>query len=322
MTKRVIFRSDGNSEIGLGHIIRSLALVDIISPEFVCVFASRFIDEFISKEISTRGIKFIKLSSEDDSHFDEFLMCLKSTDIVVLDNYFYTTEYQVAIKQLGCTLVCIDDMCDRHFVADAVINHSPTATADKYSKEKYTKLYLGLGYALLRKEFFNISKRSRSCHKRKALVCLGGADKYDITSKLVSLISNEKSVSSIDVVISSSYQNKNQLIKTIERTSKEVGLYSNLSAFEMSLKMQNCDFGVFPASTICLEAMYVGLPFLVGYTVENHRELYDTLIHKYNVQGLGSFLDLTSLPTLHPTLPSLELLDSTSNLLSVFEEYA
>ena len=42
--------------------------------------------------------------------------------IVVLDGYHFDTNYQTKIKQKGCKLVCIDDLHDKHFVADIIIH--------------------------------------------------------------------------------------------------------------------------------------------------------------------------------------------------------
>jgi len=321
MKQRIIFRSDGNSDIGLGHVIRSLALANILSDKFECLFVTRFLNEFILNEISYSCGNYIKLSEDNDDHFEEFLDLLSAKDIVVLDNYFFSTEYQIYIKSKGCKLVLIDDMCEGHFVADAVINHSPSVSADRYSKENYTKLFLGLEYALLRKSFFNLPKKARNTSALKVLVCLGGSDKYDITSRVVTLLGAHQDVSSIDVIISSSFQRKSQLEKVIASVSKDVKVFSNQSASEVAKRMQICDFGIFPASTICLEALYAGLPFMVGYSVENHKELYKTLVMKYNIQGLGNLLNLTVLPAFKNDMAQLEFFDSTSSLVSIFENF-
>ena len=60
-------------------------------------------------------------------------------------------------------------------------------------------------------------------------------------------------------------------------------------------RMQLADFGIFPASSICLEAISVGLPFMVGYYVENQEELYNNLTKVYNVFGLDNLLDIDRL---------------------------
>ena len=60
-------------------------------------------------------------------------------------------------------------------------------------------------------------------------------------------------------------------------------------------RMQSADFGIFPASSISLEAISVGLPFMVGYYVENQEELYNNLTKVYNVFGLDNLLDIDRL---------------------------
>lgn len=92
------------------------------------------------------------VSLDEESHFDDFLTYLTGKEIVVLDNYFFTTDYQRAIKGKGCKLVCVDDMHDKHYVADVVINHALTDTS-LFEVEPYTKLAIGNNWALLRKPF-------------------------------------------------------------------------------------------------------------------------------------------------------------------------
>ena len=77
---------------------------------------------------------------------------------MVLDNYFFTTDYQRAIKHKGCRLVCVDDMHDKHYVADVVINHGQTNPA-LFDVEFYTRLCLGFDWALLRLSLIHIYYR-------------------------------------------------------------------------------------------------------------------------------------------------------------------
>jgi len=320
LKQRIVFRSDGDSEIGLGHVVRSLALSKILRDHFNCIFATRFVSDFLFNEISESCADLIKLSENCDDHFQEFLQLLRKTDIVVLDNYFFNTDYQIAIKNLGCTLVCIDDMSDKHYVSDVIINHSPGKSDGDFSRESYTRLCLGLDFALLRREFFSAIVRRVRKSPRRALVCLGGADKFDITSKIVSLLCQHRGVQIIDIIIGAAYEHSVKLNKVIAGSDKRINLYSNLSAQEMSFRMQVCDFGVLPASSVCLEALAVGLPFILGYTVENQISFYNVLISDFNVRGIGNFASLKRLPSIQiENLPQILLKDSRENLISVFE---
>jgi spore coat polysaccharide biosynthesis predicted glycosyltransferase SpsG len=71
-------------------------------------------------------------------------------------------------------LVYIDDIHDKHFVSDVVINHAAGIQKESYSVAPYTCLLLGTNYALLRPEFLNYDKRKEGS---SLLVCLGGSDR-------------------------------------------------------------------------------------------------------------------------------------------------
>ena len=152
--KKVILRADGNSEIGMGHFYRTLALGEMLKNDFECIFATQTpVRQQINELKKTFG-NLINLPA-NDTHFNQFLNHLNGNEIVVLDNYYFDTSYQKKIQDKGCKLVCIDDIHDKHYVADIVINHAPGLNKSVFSTENYTKLLLGLDYTLLRKDFLS-----------------------------------------------------------------------------------------------------------------------------------------------------------------------
>ena len=122
--RRIFFRADASPTIGYGHYIRSLALADMLKQDFDCTMFTQMPTDYQLREV--QSVCSIRYLSDTDAKFDEFLDKLHGDEIVVLDNYFFTTDYQRAIKSKGCKLVCIDDMHDKYFVADAIINSAPT----------------------------------------------------------------------------------------------------------------------------------------------------------------------------------------------------
>ena len=102
--KKIIFRADGNSSIGMGHFIRTLALAEMLNEHYYCIYPTRKPTDYQIAEIEKVCHGRIDLP-EDDSHLNVFLNHLKGDEIVVLNNYYYTTAYQKAIKDKGCKLV-------------------------------------------------------------------------------------------------------------------------------------------------------------------------------------------------------------------------
>lgn len=281
MKKKVYFRADAGQSIGYGHFIRSLALADMLKDDFDCTFFTQSPTEY-QKQEAGKVCPLVALPA-DDTKFGLFLEQLKGDEIVVLDNYFFTSEYQLQIKQRGCKLVCIDDMHDKHYCADAVINHG-FASVDQYDKESDTKLFLGPEYALLRSPFLqktDVTKRD-SGHW---VICFGGVDTYNITTEVARILSENGNVDKITAIVGDGFLYKNEL-----KSIPKVFIESKLSAQEMSSIYTSAYAVVCSASSVCYEALACGCKVYAGYYVDNQYEFYNHLSgHKYIIP-LGNLL--------------------------------
>lgn len=276
--KKIFFRADASAEIGYGHFIRTLALADMLKEDFDCVFFTQTPTPYQKAE-AAKVCKLIELPDTNDK-FSVFLEYLSGDEIVILDNYFFTTDYQREIKIKGCRLVCIDDLHDKHYVADIVINHAidnPTL----FSIEPYTKLCLGLEWALLRKPF--LLPRSNAVRENKHwLISFGGSDYYNLTEKYIGLIHRNNDVEHISVVIGDAYKYENTL-----QNYKKVTIHKNLSAEEMATLMQRCEYAILPCSSICIEAISQGCKVYAGYYVDNQVDFYTYACARTLIYGIG-----------------------------------
>ena len=225
MTKRkIFFRADAGAQIGYGHFIRTLALADMLRDDFDCTFLTQSPSEYQQKEVE-KVCPLVALPS-DDSKFEKFIDCLKGEEIIVLDNYFYTSEYQKQIKEKGCKLVCIDDMHDKHYYADVVINHGLT-DENLFDVEPYTRLCLGFDYALLRRPFIQVSNTVKL--PNSWFISFGGTDFLNLTEKILKAIHDDPRVDSITVVIGDAYK----YIENLKNYPKAT-IEKNLTAEEMA----------------------------------------------------------------------------------------
>jgi len=58
---RIFFRADGHQRMGLGHVIRSLALAEMLQKEYDIVFAIRTPLQSLEKQIRDLGIETLLL---------------------------------------------------------------------------------------------------------------------------------------------------------------------------------------------------------------------------------------------------------------------
>jgi pseudaminic acid biosynthesis-associated protein pseG len=280
--RKIFFWAEANAKIGYGHFVRTLALADMLKEHFDCYFVSPLLTEYQLQEVD-KVCRYLSLPSNEE-RFDYFLSLLEGNEIVVLDNYFFTTNYQRKIKNKGCRLVCIDDMHDKHYVADVVINHGVTDVS-LFSVEAYTQRCLGLQWALLREPFLQLVEIGQK-EKGNWFISFGGSDPYNLTERLVRFVYHRSEVKCVSVVVGDVYQNLDSL-----RKYSKVIIYKNLSANQMATLMQHCEYAILPSSSICIEALSCACKVFAGYYVDNQQEFYHYLSDNYYVYGLDNYLD-------------------------------
>lgn len=281
--KKIYFRADASSQIGYGHFVRSLALADILKNDFDCTFFTQTPTEYQVSEV-LKVCKLVKLPS-DEYKFQQFLDYLTGDEIVVLDNYFFDTEYQRKIKSKGCSLVCLGGT-DKHYVADIVISQ---ATTDKtlFSAELYTKFCLGLNWALLRMPFYKVNA-TREIPKQinSAVICFGGTDYYNLSGKTIEALCKNGNFKRIDVIVGDVYAGVID-----NRFSDIVNIKRNLSASEIIDVFLRNDIAILSSSGICIEAMSCKIPIISGWYVDNQDAFYNILNKNNYVYGLGNLLE-------------------------------
>lgn len=283
MNKRLIlFRADAGKQIGYGHFVRTLALADILKEEFECVFVTQTPTRYQEKEVE-RICPLIKLPS-DNSKFAIFTEMLSGKELVVLDNYFYSTEYQRRIKDKGSKLVCIDDMHDKHYVADAVINHG-LDECQMLDVEPYTKLFVGLDWALIREPFRSSCCFMQNREKGHIAISFGGVDSSNFTTKISKKIANSSEVHKITAIVGDAFLFEEEL-----GAVNKVNIERNLTADRLADLFCRVEFAILSSSTICIEALACKCVVFAGWYTENQKEFYQYLLKKRKIIGLG-FLD-------------------------------
>ena len=310
---KIYFRADAGPEIGYGHYIRSLALADMLKQDFDCTMFTQTPTDYQLHE--AKGICPVIALPADNSKLDCFLNQLQGDEIVVLDNYFFTTDYQRAIKAQGCKLVCIDDIHDKHYVADVVINHGVDSKLP-FDVEPYTKLCLGYPYALLRKPFLESVTEKR--HKKGMIVvCFGGSDPHNLTKRYVEQLIKNPWVEQVIAIVGDGYQYQETL-----SSFPNLEVHSKLSADAIANLFRSAEAVVCSASTTAYEALACGTRVYAGWYVDNQQDFYKHLCVMKSIIPLGNLLeDEPSFDTNIPTL-SVNLKVSEFNLRKVFWQLA
>lgn len=326
--RTIVFRADGNSKIGFGHIYRMLALMEMVKPVArKIVFISSQLPESIKRHISDLKIQHEIVPDYDlavpDMQFGfEIKLDMKLTgdEIVVLDGYHFGLNYQQNIKQLGNKLVYIDDLGGDQFVADVVINHAPGA---KYADNSLTQFYTGLEYAMLRKPFLSPFKMKVQ-DKKIAFVCIGGSDYFEYSLLFLELLNLHGGFDSINLVYSSKYPDDLILKLNNYKSKTPLNLYFDLSAEELISLADESTHAFVSASTVLLECYARSLYCYAGYYTKNQCMIYNGFINSNLAMGLGDFsaLNLSTFKRVLSNLPDKlsEPLNSANRIVRIFSQ--
>ncbi|MFL0093353.1 UDP-2,4-diacetamido-2,4,6-trideoxy-beta-L-altropyranose hydrolase [Tenacibaculum maritimum] len=292
-SKKLLFRADGNSIIGLGHLYRLFALVELYKQKADFVFITResstlsvvpetYQIDTISNEVS--------VINEPDWLFKKYA---PNEHIVVIDGYEFSPKYQKKLKLLGYSIIYIDDLVYNHQYADIVINHSEGLEYENYATEYYTKLVLGTKYAILRSSFLEKTKSPRLIKSIDiAFICFGGADMYDLSYKAAKALLSFSQFKKINILLGGAYKHKK--IFDLEEKNASVCIYQNLQEKEIVSLMEQSNFGIAPASTTLYELCAVKMPILSGYFVENQLTIYESFLRKKAIYGCGDLSNYTT----------------------------
>lgn len=187
---RVLFRADAGLQIGLGHVMRCLALAGALQGIGVdAVFLGRGYTPEVQHKMRKRGCLSIALGRDaDDLEATLRQMRMSGADIVVVDVYGIGEAYLRALRAAGVVLISLDDHNLLSFPSHLVVNPNRFALDMEYhSSTGDTQFLLGPSYFLLREEFAKARQMPRQIapQARCLLVSMGGSDPSGLTPKVV-----------------------------------------------------------------------------------------------------------------------------------------
>ena len=285
--------------MGLGHIIRSLALAEMLQTDYNCHFIIKTPLPSIKQVILSKCISIIELpeQTKEEAIFLSTHPEIKG-DIIVLDGYHFRTAYQKQFKNTGWKVVCIDDICAYPFVADAIINHAGGIQPHHYNTSSYTRHYLGLKYALLRRPFREAALFKTYPERTNAVfICLGGADpKNDTLEVLKNCLKHP--IEQCYVVIGQAYKYKKQLEKFVQTATFNIVVLSNLSAEQVAYYMKRCNKAITSPSTVSYEYLSIGGELYLKQIADNQDRIYAYYLEQHLA------VDYTAYPLTEPRIVS------------------
>ena len=310
MKKNFFIRVDGSSDIGTGHIIRCLAIAEILKNTFDKItFLTKSSAGTLINIIKNKGFDVIILKSdnvssvENTSNFDIEIKIIKThlksskndLNFLLIDHYELDINYESNLRDTFKRIFVIDDLANRKHDCDLLIDQNYYENfSSRYTNliPKNTIKLLGPKYAILRLEFINSKKLTqKNFEPKKILISYGGSDPTNECKKILLAISSLKT-REFHVTAVAGIHNKN-----FESLKKEFSSYENIEIFQhidnFSKLLSNTDLCFGAGGTTTWERMYFGIPSFVTIISQDQKESVEFLSKTGHIINLGFSENMT-----------------------------
>ena len=276
----ILFRCDATAETALGHLKRCRSLAAAITcadaNSQVCFVSTD--DSIVRQNLEDFGGDAIYVRNQINSYSDIAdtidIARARNTHMIVVDSYKANANYFENLIAAGFHTVYFEDLSDTDCRADTVINGAIDALDLAYRSPHQL---LGLDYLVLAPDYWNVrSKPSWGTGTKHILITMGGIDHYDLSSRLITILSSFTDELRIHVVIGQYYENISNIEDAVRRCGHKVIIYENLDS--LSPVMNKCHFAVSAGGMTLYELAAHGIATIGICLWENQR---------HNVESLG-----------------------------------
>ena len=264
--KVAVLRADASDLIGVGHVMRSLALGEaLLDAGFDVMLAAVDLPAGMREEAHKCGITVVDLQCVPFGSDDALATLSLNGAVLVIDGYKFEREFFEILENQATHFAVIDDNVETKALAPSVvINQNPHATPEMYAHLSSTpQLLLGLQYALLRREVREATKQSINPVARKVFVAMGGSDFLQLTSPIVNGLKD------LDIEICVAIGPTNGQRQQIEETVKSIPRARVIAQVDYITELASSSLAILAAGSSLWEAAALGVPSIGLIVADN-----------------------------------------------------
>lgn len=283
MAFRIAFRLDAGAEIGLGHLMRCLAVADRLQMAGAeCHFLCQPLPAALLPLLAQHH--YHPLSAHDDSGP---LPHLRPTWLV-FDHYQIDKALEQRLAAHCEQVLVIDDLADRQHHCQLLLDQGPMRKATDYQPLTPTdcQLLLGTDYALLRPAYRRLAHQKVS-KWQWGLICFGGADPAGaclLTLNSLAVLPWARSMQWTLVAGGANTFWPELQQRVVELPELNIVLLHQSN--QMAELMQQHDFAIGAAGGMTWERACLGLPTLAVPIVDNQQFNDEVIAHLHLAERL------------------------------------
>ena len=262
---KVYILTEGGKDKGFGHITRCIATAEGFNEFFPDVDVHFIINSDNSVEKLLSEFKSVEYFDWIDSK-EKILELFTKDVVVIIDSYYAPYELLQEISEKAILCIYIDDYNRLDYPAGIIVNGTIGAENIPYNKKEDQIYLLGIDYAYLRKEFWNVPDRKINKEAKKVLITFGGNDIRNMIPKILNHL--KKYDFEKHVFVTDSMENIEDIKKQSDKNTK---LILNPNAKKIKNTMIEVDFAISAAGQTIFEATKCKLPCITVQIVYNQQ---------------------------------------------------
>ena len=266
-----VFRADGGSSIGGGHIVRCTALARALRHAgWRCGLAMSAETLAYFGDFSAAFSETVVLSGDEPEAMA--VRWPEGCELMVVNHYDRDKTFEVACKPWARRILVLDDLADRPHCCDMLLDGTPGRTIAAYRGRvpEDCQLLLGADYLPLRPDFAVRRRRllPRAAPKapRRLLLCLGAAPDEDAILGLIGALAESALSLSLDVAIGAVPKGSR-----LRSRLDAIGGGLHVATDEMAHLIETADIAVGAAGVGGWERCCLGLPSITLVLAENQQ---------------------------------------------------
>lgn len=292
-----IIRADGNTAIGMGHVMRCLSIADAmveagIRPVFMT--ADRECVSMIENrgfEVYVLGTDYRDMESELPI-IEQYIHAGNRQDggqpVILVDSYQVTDAYYIGLRQMA-KVACLEDM-GRSYPVDLLINYNIYGPSLDYDNKRTYATLLGAEYQPLRKEFQQDIDYIVKDKITDVMITTGGSDPFFAAKAFTDAFLEEKKLQQEKIryhIISGPFNTHAEELHQFYDMNPYVEIHEHVTC--MKEIMKECDVVLSATGSTIYEVSALGIPLIAFYFAENQRQGAEMLSEITHVINCGNF---------------------------------
>lgn len=290
--RQAVIRCDASPQVGLGHLVRCLALAATLRDEqSMGITVATREDATASRLIAADGHRHLVLPEDSAKGWDALEEHLQRTrsDVLVLDLRDGVAPERLASLRAasGCLLVDIDDPEAKRLVCDLVF-YPPVPQVKRMDWSGFTgQLHCGWDWIVLRRQFaMAFSPRQRSAAELpRLLVTMGGSDPAGMTLQAVRALRLVPLAFHAVILAGPAFCHHSELRQELRRVGYSHEVVNGTQ--DMAALMNSCDAALACFSVTAYELAALSLPAVYLSLSADHLESSTALVEKGLAISLG-----------------------------------